>query len=255
MKLNFRLQSAHSSTDKLPVVLIHGLFGNLDNLGVLARDLQQTHTVLQIDLRGHGLSPRSPQINYPIMAQDVLELLDQLEIQKAIIIGHSMGGKVAMALTAIAPDRIERLVAIDIAPIDYQTRRHDKIFAALAAVTDAGVTQRQDAARIMREIIKEEGVIQFLLKSFQGGEWRFDVATLRDQYENIVGWQPIPAWPHPILFIRAELSPYIQDSYRAEIARQFPQARAHVISGCGHWVHVEKPEAVLRAIYRFIDTQ
>lgn len=77
MKLNFRLQSAHSSTDKLPVVLIHGLFGNLDNLGVLARDLQQTHTVLQIDLRGHGLSPRSPQINYPIMAQDVLELLDQ----------------------------------------------------------------------------------------------------------------------------------------------------------------------------------
>ncbi|CNE00177.1 esterase ybfF [Yersinia nurmii] len=255
MKLNFRLQSAHSPTNNLPILLIHGLFGNLDNLGVLARDLQQTHTVVQIDLRDHGLSPRSPQMNYPAMAQDVLELLDHLTIEKAIIIGHSMGGKVAMALTALAPDRIDKLVAIDIAPIDYQTRRHDQIFAALNAVTEAGVTQRQDAAKIMREIIKEEGVIQFLLKSFQAGEWRFDVQALWNQYENIIGWQPVPPWSHPILFIRGELSPYIQDSYRDEIARQFPQARAHVISGCGHWVHAEKPQAVLRAIHRFLDTE
>ncbi|WP_049604162.1 esterase [Yersinia aldovae] len=255
MKLNFRLQNALSPTPALPIILIHGLFGNLDNLGVLARDLHKDHNVIQVDLRDHGLSPRSPQVNYQEMAQDVLELLDQLEIEKAIIIGHSMGGKVAMAMTALAPNRIEKLVAIDIAPVNYPVRRHDQIFAALNAVNAAGVTQRQEAAQLMREFIKEEGVIQFLLKSFQGGEWRFNVPALWDQYENIVGWQPVPAWPHPILFIRGELSPYVQDSYRDDIARQFPQAKAHVVAGTGHWVHAEKPDSVLRAIHRFIDAE
>ncbi|HHK4126011.1 TPA: esterase [Yersinia enterocolitica] len=255
MKLNFRQQNALSPTSSLPIILIHGLFGNLDNLGVLARDLHKDHDVIQVDLRDHGLSPRSPEVNYPDMAQDVLELMDRLEIKKAIIIGHSMGGKVAMAMTAIAPDRIEKLIAIDVAPIDYQVRRHDQIFTAINAVSTAGVTQRQEATQLMRESIKEEGVIQFLLKSFHNGEWRFNVPALWDQYENIVGWQPIPPWPHPILFIRGELSPYIKDSYRDEIARQFPQARAHVVAGTGHWVHAEKPDSVLRAIHRFIDEE
>lgn len=192
MKLNFRLQNALSPSPSLPIILIHGLFGNLDNLGVLARDLHQDHDVIQVDLRDHGLSPRSPTVNYPCMAQDVLELMDNLRIEKAIIIGHSMGGKVAMAMTPIAPERIEKLVAIDIAPINYQVRRHETIFAALNAVSAAGVTQRQEAAQLMREFIKEDGVIQFLLKSFHNGEWRFNVPALWDQYENIVGWQPIP---------------------------------------------------------------
>ncbi len=255
MKLNFRLQNALSPTSALPIILIHGLFGNLDNLGVLARDLQKDHNVIQIDLRNHGLSPRSPQVNYPEMAQDVLELMVQLAIEKTIIIGHSMGGKVAMAMTALAPKKIEKLIAIDIAPVNYQVRRHDQIFAALNAVNTAGVTQRQEAAQLMRNFIKEQGVIQFLLKSFQNGEWRFNVPALWDQYDNIVGWQQVPVWLHPILFIRGELSPYIQDSYRQDIARQFPQAKMHVVAGTGHWVHAEKPDSVLRAIHRFIDAK
>jgi esterase len=255
MKLNFRLQNALSPTSALPIILIHGLFGNLDNLGVLARDLQKDHNVIQIDLRNHGLSPRSPQVNYPEMAQDVLELMVQLAIEKAIIIGHSMGGKVAMAMTALAPKKIEKLIAIDIAPVNYQVRRHDQIFAALNAVNTARVTQRQEAAQLMRNFIKEQGVIQFLLKSFQSGEWRFNVPALWDQYDNIVGWQQVPVWPHPILFIRGELSPYIQDRYRQDIARQFPQAKMHVVAGTGHWVHAEKPDSVLRAIDRFIDAK
>lgn len=191
MKLNFRQQNALSPTSSLPIILIHGLFGNLDNLGVLARDLHKDHDVIQVDLRDHGLSPRSPEVNYPDMAQDVLELMDRLEI-KSDYYWAFHGGKVAMAMTAIAPDRIEKLIAIDVAPIDYQVRRHDQIFTAINAVSAAGVTQRQEAAQLMRESIKEEGVIQFLLKSFHNGEWRFNVPALWDQYENIVGWQPIP---------------------------------------------------------------
>ncbi|AHG21592.1 acyl-CoA esterase [Chania multitudinisentens RB-25] len=251
MKLHYQLLPAEAPA--LPVVLLHGLFGNLDNLGVLARNLNQQHTVIKVDLRNHGLSPRATTMTYPSMAQDLLTLLDDLQLDKVIVIGHSMGGKAAMALTAIAPERIERLVAIDIAPVAYDTRRHDKIFAALQAVTDAGITQRQQAAELMRHSLDEEGVIQFLLKSFHAGNWRFNLPVLIAQYEDILGWQGVPPWLHPTLFIRGGLSPYVQDKYREEIARQFPQARAYVVAGSGHWVHAEKPDAVLRAIRRFLD--
>ncbi|AYN27106.1 esterase [Buttiauxella sp. 3AFRM03] len=253
MKLNARLQTAQQSTSNSPIVLIHGLFGSLDNLGVLARDLGQNHTLLQIDLRNHGLSPRSSEMNYAAMAQDVVETLEEYGFEKAIIIGHSMGGKVAMALTAIAPERIDKLVLIDIAPVDYQVRRHDEIFAAINAVSSSGAKTRQQAAMVMREHLNEEGVIQFLLKSFADGEWKFNVPVLWEQYENIVGWQAIPTWNEPALFIRGGASPYVDESHRETLLAQFPQARAHVVAGAGHWVHAEKPDAVLRAIHRFID--
>lgn len=253
MKLNARLQTAQQSTSNSPIVLIHGLFGSLDNLGVLARDLGVNHTLLQIDLRNHGLSLRSDEMNYPAMAQDVVETLDEYAFEKAIVIGHSMGGKVAMALTAIAPERIDKLVLIDIAPVDYQVRRHDEIFAAVNAVSNAGIKTRSQAATLMREHIKEEGVIQFLLKSFADGAWKFNVPALWKEYENIVGWKTVPAWDHPALFIRGGASPYVDETHREALLQQFPQARAHVVAGAGHWVHAEKPEAVLRAIHRFID--
>ncbi|MEC5342132.1 esterase [Brenneria populi] len=253
MKLNYRWRDALRPEGKSPVVLIHGLFGNLDNLGVLGRDLQSRRDVLQLDLRNHGLSPRSPQMTYPAMAQDVVELLDELNIERAVVIGHSMGGKVAMALSALAPQRLERLVAIDIAPVDYQRRGHDDVFRALRAVSDAGIASRPEAAALMRQYLQEEDVIQFLLKSFQQGEWRFNVAALWDQYPNIVGWRELAAWRGPILFIRGENSPYLDDKYRDALLRQFPMARAYRVSGAGHWVHAEKPETVLRAIHRFLD--
>ena len=114
-------------------MLIHGLFGDLNNLGVLGRDLRQDHTVIQIDVRNHGHSPHSESMHYHDMAQDVLALLNSLNIAKAIVIGHSMGGKIAMAMTALAPLRLERIVVIDMSPVAYNVRRHDKIFAALEA--------------------------------------------------------------------------------------------------------------------------
>ncbi|CAM4077286.1 MULTISPECIES: esterase [Lelliottia] len=252
MKLNSRAQSAQSPNNNSPIVLVHGLFGSLDNLGVLARDLVADHDILQVDMRNHGLSDRSPEMTYSVMAQDLLETLDANSIEKATLIGHSMGGKAVMALTALAPERIDQLVVIDVAPVDYDVRRHDEIFAAINAVTDAGVSTRQQAAAEMREHLDEEGVVQFLLKSFVDGAWRFNVPVLWDQYSDIVGWQKVPAWPHPTLFIRGGNSPYVTDAYRDALLAQFPQARAHVIAGAGHWVHAEKPEAVLRAIRRYL---
>ncbi|MDR2263230.1 esterase [Enterobacter soli] len=252
MKLNTRAQSAQSPNNNSPIVLVHGLFGSLDNLGVLARDLVSDHDILQVDMRNHGLSGRSPEMTYAAMAQDLLDTLDANHLEKVTLIGHSMGGKAVMALTALAPERISGLVVIDVAPVDYDVRRHDEIFAAINAVTDAGVSTRQQAAAIMREHLNEEGVVQFLLKSFVDGQWRFNVPVLWDQYSEIVGWQPVPAWQHPTLFVRGGNSPYVTEACRDELIRQFPEARAHVIAGAGHWVHAEKPEAVLRAIRRYL---
>ncbi|WP_168394529.1 esterase [Erwinia amylovora] len=252
MNLNFRVQSEQSVSNDLPLVLIHGLFGSMDNLGVLARGLKDERRLIQLDMRNHGASGRATEMAYPLMAQDILDTLDGLQVERFDVVGHSMGGKIAMALAALAPERVAGIVAIDIAPVAYRTRHHDRVFDALRAVTAAGITRRGDAAVLMRDILaEEEGVIQFLLKSFHDGEWRFNVPALWQNYDRIIGWQPQPAWPHPVLFIRGELSPYLADEYRDELLAQFPQARAHVIAGAGHWVHAEKPDAVLRAIRRF----
>lgn len=252
MKLNTRTQSAQQQSGTTPIMLVHGLFGSQDNLGVLARDLVSDHDVLSVDMRNHGLSPRSNEMNYPAMAQDIIDTLDAHNIDTVTLIGHSMGGKAVMAATALAPERIAHLVVIDVAPVAYNVRRHDEIFSAIRAVTEGEASSRQQAADIMRKHLDEEGVIQFLLKSFADGEWRFNVPALWEHYQEITGWEEISPWSHPALFIPGGDSPYVTEDYRDALLKQFPQARAHVIAGAGHWVHAEKPQAVLRAIRRYL---
>lgn len=252
MKLHYRLQPALRDDGRPPVVLLHGLFGSLDNLGVLARPLQEHHATLQIDLRNHGLSPHDADAGYDAMSGDVAALLDQLSMKTCILIGHSMGGKVAMRLSARLRARVHALVVIDMAPVAYATRHHDNVFTALHNVCAAGVTRRTEAAALMSEDIADPGTIQFLLKSFHQGEWRFNLEALWDNYPALISWQESAPWDGPVLFVRGDKSAYLDDHYRDAIQRQFPQARAHVVAGAGHWVHAEKPEATLRAIDRFL---
>ncbi|MEQ4777473.1 esterase [Providencia huaxiensis] len=250
--LNHTIHKPENLISNSPIVLIHGLFGDLNNLGVLGRNLQQYFDTIQIDVRNHGDSFRDEQMSYQQMAQDVITLVKSLGYKNAILIGHSMGGKIAMAATAIAPNFIDSIVAIDMAPVAYQVRRHDKIFAALDAVTAKNAKTRQEATVIMRDYINEDGVIQFLLKSFKQGEWKFNLPALKTNYESIIGWEIVPAWDKPVLLIPGGNSPYVQAEYKDQIAQQFPQAKAWVVADTGHWVHAEKPDHVLRAIHRFL---
>lgn len=254
MLLNYDLQpeteasQAHAPT----VVLIHGLFGSIGNLGMIARALKSTYSVLQIDLRNHGLSGQTEEMNYTLMAQDILETLDHLNIQQCLVIGHSMGGKVAMRLANLAPERVEKLVVLDIAPVAYDIRHHDVILQALFSVERAEVNSRTEATQMMREYLSEEMVIQFLMKSFVQGKWRFNIHAIDAHYDDILDWRDQPAFGKASLFIRGGASPYVKEQYFAQIKAQFPLAQIQTVEGAGHWLHAEKPEQVLALIQDFL---
>lgn len=249
--LNYKLEGEGHT-----IVLIHGLFGNLDNLGLLARDLKQDHQVLSIDLRNHGLSFQSSQHNYALMAQDVYQLLQHLNLNRYTVVGHSMGGKVAMKLAELAQDQVDKLLVLDMAPVKYTQSRHDNVFNGLKAVIERKPTQRKQALEILAEHIELEGVRQFLSKSlYNTGEhlaWRFNVESLWDNYWQILGWEPVETISTPTLFVKGGDSDYLTAEHQGEVQKQFSSAKAHVIANTGHWLHAEKPAEVLRAIRKFI---
>lgn len=254
MLLNYQWHQPENDQQRTPLVLIHGLFGSLSNLGGIARALYATHAVLQIDVRNHGQSPHSSEMNYQVMAQDILETLDHLNIQQFSVIGHSMGGKVAMKLTELAVERLEQLVILDIAPFAYQENHHDQIFKALFAVKNAAIQSRKEATEIMREFLKEEMVIQFLLKSFNKGQWLFNVDALYAHYQDILSWVDIPQWSKPTLFVRGENSPYIGKAlYVNAVEAQFSHAQLETVANAGHWLHAEQPEKVLNFIQAYLN--
>lgn len=239
------------------MVLIHGLFGNLDNLGLLARDFKVDHQVISIDLRNHGASFHHHDHDYSLMAQDVANIIASLGIDDVILVGHSMGGKVAMRLAQQSPQLVARLIVLDMAPVDYKERRHDTVFEGLFAVLEKKPTHRQHAMLILAEHIDLEGVRQFLGKSLfsQDGHmsWRFNVQNLYDNYHHIIGWTTQPACMTPTLFLKGGDSDYITTAHQSEIRDQFPNAKAHIIANTGHWLHAEKPTEVIRAIRKFIN--
>ena len=240
MLLNYQYQQAKSETHQGTLVFIHGLFGSLSNLGMLVRAFENDYAIVQLDLRNHGESRHDDQIDYLVMAQDVLETLAHLNIQQFSVIGHSMGGKVAMKLTEIAGEGLESIAILDIAPFAYQQRHHDQIFEALIAVEQAQVSTRKEATEIMQSYIQEMGVIQFLLKS------------LLAHYENIISWQEIEPWMKPTLFLKGEHSDYIsQDAHFESIQDQFPFSQLIIIKNAGHWLHAEQTIEVTDQIKRF----
>ncbi|URJ30058.1 alpha/beta fold hydrolase [Blochmannia endosymbiont of Camponotus sp.] len=252
MQLNYRLRILKTIYQRTPVVLIHGLFGDLSNLGIIAESLAQYCCVVQVDLRNHGHSPHSKSMTYSIMAKDILDLLDQLFIEQFIVIGYSMGGKVAMRLCTLAATRVSKVVVIDIAPVKYNIWKHDNIFNAIECINVSGVKNRDEAAYIMQQYFIDRTLILFLLKSFRQGSWMFNVSSIRDNYKHISDWNTYQIWWGPVLFIRGSLSPYIDNHYLHDIYHQFPQTRICMISHASHWVHWDNPSHVLSAINEFI---
>ncbi|NRA55164.1 MAG: alpha/beta fold hydrolase [Gammaproteobacteria bacterium] len=252
MLLNYKIEGNGE-----PVVLIHGLFGALDNLGALARYLSQSFQVISVDLVNHGLSKHQSETNYSSMASDVIALLDSLSLDQVSVVGHSMGGKVAMELALAYSNRIAALVVADIAPVSY-SNRHGLVFKGLKSVDLINLKNRKQAQQVLEQAGIETGVSLFLLKNLvktaSGFGWRFNLDAIEQAYPAIIGSLPSKGqYQGPTLFIKGELSDYITAEHRPEIMKYFPAATAKIIQGTSHWLHAEKPSAFNKIVLNFIE--
>lgn len=238
------------------VILLHGLFAAGDTLGGISRRLSREYQVHSLDLRNHGDSPHTESMSYPEMAADVLAYMDRAGLETANLLGHSMGGKVAMEVALMAPERVARLIVADIAPVRYEPH-HANIEKALRSLDPSQVRSRREADSVLAESIGERGVRQFLLTNLvpaDGGfRWRMNVPGILACYDQIM------AGPHsngvfegPTLFIRGGESDYIQEQHRDAVTGYFPSADLKVIPEAGHWLHAEKPELFARICQRFL---
>ncbi|MBV2129788.1 alpha/beta fold hydrolase [Rheinheimera sp. SM2107] len=249
----------HSTGSGEPLVLIHGLFGSYENLAGVARALSDQWQIISIDLPNHGQSPHAEQMDYPGMVADLAATLDSLELTKVAMLGHSLGGKLAMAFALAYPERVTKLIVADIAPVNYP-RSHQNVFAGLNAVKLTEISSRGDADKQLAEHISEVGVRQFLLKSLhksaEGFNWRFNLPALEQSYDQLLkAPQSDSKYSGPVLFIKGAESDYILPQHRPQILSYFPAAEAKIINGTGHWLHAEKPAAFARLVRDFLLSQ
>jgi pimeloyl-ACP methyl ester carboxylesterase len=229
-----------------PVCLLHGLFGRGQNFGALARGLAGTRRVISLDLRNHGASPHARGMSYAAMADDVAESLDGLGIGACAVLGHSMGGKVAMMLALRSPLRVEGLVVADIAPVAY--RHHNAgVAAAMRGLDLSPGLERREADTRLAEAVSDPAVRGFLLQNLSFGAapaWKIGLAEIAGGMADIEGWPdvgPGVAYGGATLFIRGERSDYVDDAGWAAARVLFPRARLETVAGAGHWLHADRP--------------
>jgi len=244
-----------------PLVILHGLFGTLDNWQSLARRwaTEAGLRVISVDLRNHGRSFHSSEHSYSLMAQDVLALFDHLQLGSDVtLLGHSMGGKVAMRLGLDHPDRVARLIVVDIAPRFSNMEHQDDILDGLQAVNLASIGNRQEADAALAQHVDNVGTRQFLLKNLYRREdnsfaWRINLDVLAAQLPA-VGEATESATPFmkPALFIRGGKSNYITPEDKlVGIPALFPNSQVATVVDAGHWVHAEKPDEVFELVKNF----
>lgn len=252
MILNYSRSGAGAS-----LFLLHGLFGSLTNWGTIGRRLAERFDVVAVDLRNHGRSPHSPIHTYPDMAADVVEMMDALGIEHVHLVGHSMGGKVAMECALSFPDRIKKLIVEDIAPVAYSSPL-DEITDILLSINLAAFSSRGAVEKALRPRVPDDRMRQFLLTNLRrddkgGFSWRMNLSGLKENLGSING--AIPGgrvFGCPALFLSGELSEYVTESSWQAILSLFPRAVFQTVPEAGHWVHADAPEAVVGAINDFL---
>ncbi len=262
----------HETTDSTAapartLVVLHGLFGNWENWGARIRQYSKYSDVHAMDLRNHGESPHLNSASYSEMADDVIKTLDHLQITDCDLLGHSMGGKVAMRIASIQPTRIARLILVDIAPKAYPPH-HQSIIDALYAIDTAKLNSRRDADQQLADVVDDPSTRAFLLKNLvrdnkdsgqnnpsgTGFRWQFNLAGIRDSYPQLTDAPELELpYDGPTLFIKGADSDYLSESDRDTVMRSFPNAKVKIIGGAGHWPHAEKPELFDRIVAQFLE--
>ena len=239
-----------------PLVILHGLFGFSDNWQSHAKYLSSYYRVILFDLRNHGRSSWSDSHTYENMALDVVESLDQLSIDKACFIGHSMGGKVLMHLGLNHGSYIDKMIIVDMGTKSYPMH-HQDVINAIQSVNVENVTARSQVNEMLKPLLSSEGLRQFLLKNLYWKEkgvlaWRMNVKILVESMQEILSVLPSGEVLHETLFIRGGLSNYILDEDVDLIQNQLPNSEILTIDGAGHWVHAEASEAFIESTLSFL---
>jgi pimeloyl-ACP methyl ester carboxylesterase len=241
-----------------PLIILHGLFGQSDNWNSLAKEFSEKgFEVYTVDQRNHGLSPHDEEMSFQAMSEDLFELINDLNLKKPVLLGHSLGGKTVMQFAIDHPGIADKIIVADIAT-KYYAPHHQHVLAALNAVDFDVVNSRKEAEAILTKHIADWGTRQFLLKNIYWKDdgklaWRFNLKVISEKIQ-IVG-APITSDETvdvPALFIRGGNSNYIQEEDMNEISEIFPRCMLETIEGAGHWVHAEKPGEFRNAVLNFI---
>jgi pimeloyl-ACP methyl ester carboxylesterase len=240
--------------DGPPVLILHGLFGSGSNWRRVARELATSHRVLAVDLRNHGASPWADTMTYPQMADDVLRLIDRERLTRPAVIGHSMGGKVAMALALLYPDEVSRLTVVDIEPVAYADRL--SVFAeAMRAIDTLHAASREEVRQRLAGMVPDAGVVPFLMQNLVARnahfDWRLNLGAI------LAAMPALCAFPkelrglrftRPVQVIAGAHSDYVAQRDGEAFGPMFPRARVQVIADAGHWVHADRPGAFIAAV-------
>ena len=267
MELFFR-QFGHGS----PVIILHGLYGSSDNWVTTGKILAEDFKVFLIDQRNHGNSPHSPEHNYNVLKNDLLQFMNDHNLEKAVLIGHSMGGKTAMSFATEYSERVQALIVVDIAPGPYKNDFHAvsktpnfmNIMSAMLGVDFSKVKSRSDADKQLEPVIPSARSRQFLLKNIVRTKdnqytWKLNIKALYDQLPEIMDGLKIKNFTEndrirkfPVLFIKGEKSNFISADDTDIIQTIFPESRIITIPDAGHWLHAEKPDLFIKTVKDFL---
>jgi len=249
MELNYK-QFGQGS----PIIILHGLFGTLDNWQTTARRLSENHTVFIIDQRNHGRSPHHEGFDYEVLAEDLRDFMESQWIYEATIIGHSMGGKTAMQFALNYGEMVEKLIVVDIGPQAY-VGGHQTIFEALLGLDLSKINNRKEADNQLATRIESIAVRQFLLKNLtrnkESGqyEWKMNLPVIHANYGRILdAIKSDYTYDGETLFINGGKSDYLSPTDLPNLQKFFPKAELKTIPKAGHWIHAEAPDEFLELI-------
>mgnify|MGYP002639771357 CR=1 FL=1 len=240
-----------------PLIIIHGLFGSARNWKGLSKIFSQQFEVFTLDLRNHGESFHHDLMSYQVMAEDVYNFMQEMGISSAHILGHSMGGKVAMKLNHHYPECIRKLVVADIAPVTYQ-HDYDEIIKAVFALDLSHVASRKSADIALTAGIPDQRIRLFLLQNLSFDKevpyWKLNWVSIKNHMDLITGFEDVTGWSieNESLFIRGELSDYVTQDIWVLIQQHFKNARLQTLDSAGHWLHAEQPKAFSNAVLSFL---
>ena len=251
MELNYRTYG-----EGQPLIILHGLFGSLDNWLTLGKKFSKSFKVYLVDQRNHGRSFHSEDFSYDIMADDLYSLIIKENLQDIVIMGHSMGGKTAMQFTQKYPHIVEKLIVADIGPKEYPMH-HNHIIKALNSIDLNVVKSRKQANEIMASYIPEFSIQQFLLKNLYWIEkdqlaWKINLSVISAKISEVIAETSRELILTKTLFLSGENSDYILETDYAEIKKYFPNSEIEIIENASHWLHADNPEAFYTKVIAFI---